>query len=132
MMRRILNFISYFLGIAAILLAIGFTVGNLTPVAIGLYPFAFALEVELALALYGALGLGAVIGIFVTWLGGLKGRWRARNLANRVQQLEQENQEIYDDLLKAQDELRKRDEATQRVAAYDAATKALTEKTSEK
>lgn len=74
--------------VAAILAA--FAVANREVVTMGLWALPFVIEMPLYLALLGALLIGFVIGVIVTWLGGRRRRRETRRRGRRIAALENE------------------------------------------
>src|SRR4051794_19095277 len=76
-----------------ILLAIAlaaFAVSNRGPVAFGLWPFPWLLELPLYLAILGALLLGFLAGALAAWAGGRHSRRELRRQRRRIAALERE------------------------------------------
>src|SRR5579871_4525115 len=67
-----------------------FAAGNREPVALGLWPLPFVVQLPLYLAVLGGLAVGFAVGAVAAWLGGRDGRREARRRARRIRVLERE------------------------------------------
>jgi putative membrane protein len=84
-MTRLLRLL---LGLAALLVIIGFAVANRTPVDVGLAPLPGAIELPVYGVFLLGLVLGALIGGIGVWLSGLAKRREAKRVRNRLWALE--------------------------------------------
>jgi lipopolysaccharide assembly protein A len=67
-----------------------FAASNRQSIALGLWPLPVVTELPLYIALLGALLIGAVLGVFGTWIAGRHRRREARRRARRLATLERE------------------------------------------
>ena len=73
-------------GIAAAIAAVAFALQNSIPVTVTLGLWTF--DSSLAMVLLLAIGIGAVIALFVSWPGIIKNVWKGSQLRRRVNKLE--------------------------------------------
>ena len=75
-------------------LLVVFALSNTQLVKLGLWPFDYALELPLSLAVVIALGIGVLAGGLVVWFGEWSRRRHAREAEHRVRLLEAQISEL--------------------------------------
>jgi len=75
-------------------LLVVFALSNTQLVKLGLWPFDYALELPLSLAVVIALGIGVLVGGLVVWFGEWSRRRHAREAEHRVRLLEAQIAEL--------------------------------------
>jgi uncharacterized integral membrane protein len=81
------RFLGWIIGAPLALLMAVFAVANRHDVRLELWPLPWSVDLPVYLAVLGALGLGLVAGIVLTWLSGHGARHAARVNKNRAQSL---------------------------------------------
>lgn len=89
-MKRFLWIITVPLGLVVVI----FSIANLDPVIIDLWPFVQTLEISLSVILLLFLFAGFLIGGTVAWLAAGSHRARARRAERRLAQMEEENRRL--------------------------------------
>jgi uncharacterized integral membrane protein len=77
-----------------LILMVLFALSNPPPVALGLWPTDFTIQVPLSLAILAAMGIGFFFGALLLWVSAVGARARARRAERHVRQLEAQVQEL--------------------------------------
>lgn len=89
-MKRPLRYLSWIVTIPLGIIVISFAVSNREPVALGLWPLPFEVEMPLFLPVLGALVVGFVTGGAIAWWSGGRTRRLARRQSSRLKSLTSE------------------------------------------
>lgn len=89
-MKHLLLIITVPLGLGAVI----FTIANLEPVSIDLWPLAIQIEVWLSVIVLLSLLVGFLVGGTVAWITGGRHRRRARRAERQAARLEEENRRL--------------------------------------
>jgi uncharacterized integral membrane protein len=87
-----MRFLSWFVTIALLLIALGFALANNEAVTLSLWPFDAALTMPLSVLALGLLFIGFLLGSLIMWIALLPTRFQACRLRRELAALEEKQQ----------------------------------------
>ncbi len=84
----------YVIGLPLLAVLVLFALSNTEPVRLGFWPTGIALDVPLAIAVLGGMGIAFLLGGLFVWIGELGQRRRARRAEYTVRVLEEQLREL--------------------------------------
>ncbi len=84
----------YVIGLPLLAILVLFALSNTEPVHLGFWPTGIALDLPLAIAVLGGMGIAFLLGALFVWIGELGQRRRARRAEYTVRVLEEQLREL--------------------------------------